>query len=184
MSNFKHVGSFYILYTLPISVFILDINKFLFSYFWSHRKSVQVNIKTISLLHVYSGHASSEHVLQLRSIHIQYKDISHLHVYSRHTSSELLCKIQGSRNLFVFREISWKTNKTGSGLYSASTSFLNPSSTLVIIIIIITGSETTPSLEQPNRLWNADSDQPNIPDPHGTKSTNTIPIKPQVVLID
>ena len=52
------------------------------------------------------------------------------------------------------------------------------------IIIIITGSETTPSLEQPNRLWNADSDQPNIPDPHGTKSNNSIPIKPLVVLID
>ena len=53
-----------------------------------------------------------------------------------------------------------------------------------IIIIIITGSETTPNVEQPNRLWNADSDQPNIPDPHGTKSNNSIPIKPLVVLID
>ena len=54
----------------------------------------------------------------------------------------------------------------------------------IIIIIIITGSATTPNVEQPNRHWNADSDQPNIPDPHGTKSNNSIPIKPLVVLID
>ena len=39
-----------------------------------------------------------------------------------------------------------------------------------------TGSEATPMLGRTDRRWDTDSFQPNIPETHGTKTTNIIPI--------
>ena len=45
------------------------------------------------------------------------------------------------------------------------------------------GSEATPMLGQPDRRWDKDSFQPNIPDPHGTKTANIIPIHTEWYLL-